>query len=48
MTYAYSVKNDTMMNGLAPGDSVSFTIQETQPGAFRIESVRRMVTRAIK
>src|SRR2546423_563215 len=42
MTYAYPVKNDAMLNGLMPGDSVSFTIEETKPGSFLVESVKKL------
>src|SRR5438045_2229588 len=38
MTYAYQVKNDSIMKPLSEGDTVSFTIEESEPGTFRILS----------
>jgi Cu/Ag efflux protein CusF len=47
MTYAYPVKNDAVMNGIHEGDTVSFTIEETQPGAFRVLSMKRIHAKGI-
>ncbi len=42
MTYAYALKNDSIMRGLSDGDTVSFTIEESQPGTFRILSLKKI------
>src|ERR1700733_12922988 len=48
MTYAYPVKNDAMLVGLVPGDSVTFSIEERAPGDFMIQSVRKIRSAAKK
>ena len=42
MTYAYPVKNDSIMKGLKPEDTVSFTIQEMKPGSFVVLSMKKI------
>jgi Cu/Ag efflux protein CusF len=42
MTYAYPVKTDSLMRGLEPNDTISFTIQELKPGSFLILSMKKI------
>jgi len=42
MTYAYPVKTDSLMRGLQPNDTISFTIQEIKPGSFLILSMKKI------
>ena len=43
MTYAYEVKSDSMMKNLNVGDSVNFSIEEPSPGAFVVQSLKKIV-----
>jgi len=47
MTYAYPVSDDDVMRGVNEGDTVSFTIEEIKPGAFRILSLKRIHTKDV-
>ncbi|HEX5315674.1 MAG TPA: copper-binding protein [Candidatus Kapabacteria bacterium] len=40
MTYAYVVSNDSIMRTVREGDTVSFTIEESHPGTFRVLSMK--------
>ena len=42
MTYAYAVKSDSIMRSVKEGDTVSFTIEESQPGTFRVLSMKQI------
>src|SRR5437773_9578907 len=42
MTYAYPVKSDAVFHGIHEGDTVSFAIEESQPGSFRVLSMQRI------
>jgi len=42
MTYAYAVSNDSIMRTVSEGDTVSFTVEESQPGTFRVLSMKQI------
>lgn len=42
MTFAYPVSNDSILRMVKEGDTVSFTIEESQPGAFRVLSMKQI------
>lgn len=42
MTYAYPVKNDSVLRSAKEGDTVSFTIQEQKPGEFQVLSMKQI------
>ena len=42
MTFAYPVRKDSLMNGLLPQDTVAFTLTESSPGNFVVQSLRRV------
>jgi Cu/Ag efflux protein CusF len=47
MTYAYPVSDDNVMRGVKEGDTVSFTIEETKPGSFRVLSLKQIHTKDV-
>lgn len=42
MTFSYPVKDRAMLRDLHPLDTVIFTLKETSPGSFEVESIRRI------
>jgi protein SCO1/2 len=42
MTFAYPVKSPTLLTDLHPLDSVHFTLKETSPGDFEVESITKV------
>jgi Cu/Ag efflux protein CusF len=39
MTFSYPVKDRSLLRGLHPLDSVTFTLKETSPGNFEVEAI---------